>query len=168
MGLWKVICMEIRLDERGMERQDYSHEVRKHNSLALRLFFAGLGTLFVVLGVAGIFLPVLPTTPFLLLAAGCYARSSSRVYNWLLNHSMLGPIILEWRRYRSMPYRAKIIALALIALSFTVSIVFFVPYWQAQLAMAVSGLLLGTWIYRIPSRDDPRHRSEDDGGSADT
>ncbi len=144
-----------------MERRDYSHEVRKHNSLALRLLYAGLGTLFVALGVAGIFLPVLPTTPFLLLAAGCYARSSSRIYNWLLNHSVLGPVILEWRCYRSMPYRAKLTALALIALSFTVSIVFFVPYWQARLAMAVSGLGLAIWIYRIPSRDDPRRRPAD-------
>lgn len=144
-----------------METQDYSHEVRTHNSLTLRLIFAGLGTLFVALGVAGIFLPVLPTTPFLLLAAGCYARSSSRIYNWLLNHSMLGPVILEWRRYRSMPYRAKRLALVLIAASFSVSIVFFVPTWPAQLAMAIAGLALGAWIYRIPSRDAPRRRDDD-------
>lgn len=137
------------------ESQDFSDELRKHKSLVVRWVFALLGAVFVVLGVAGIFLPVLPTTPFLLLAAACFARASSRIYHWLLNHAVLGPIILEWRRYRSMPYRAKRVALALIALSFTISIVFFVPYWQAQLAMGLGGLGLFAWVYRIPSRDAP-------------
>lgn len=138
------------------ERRDYGDEVRKHDSLAVRLVLAGLGAVCVLLGVAGLFLPVLPTTPFLLLAAALFARSSSRVYNWLLNHALLGPIILEWREHRSMPWRAKRLALALIALSFTVSIVFFVRYWQAQVAMGVAGVALWLWIYRIPSRDRPR------------
>ena len=140
-------------------KRDFSGEVRKHESLLLRLLFAGLGTLFVVLGVLGIFLPILPTTPFLLLAAGCFARSSSRVYHWLLNHRAFGPIILEWREHRAMPYRAKRVALILIALSFTVSIVFFVPYWQGRLAMGIGGVALWLWIYRIPSRDDPRRKN---------
>ncbi|HSD61334.1 MAG TPA: YbaN family protein [Burkholderiales bacterium] len=65
-----------------MDRQDYSHHVRKHRLFTVRLLFAGLGTLFVALGILGFFLPVLPTTPFLLLAAGCYARASGRFYNW--------------------------------------------------------------------------------------
>jgi uncharacterized membrane protein YbaN (DUF454 family) len=139
--------------DEAANRRDYSHEVREHDSLALRLILAGLGAVCVLLGLAGIFLPVLPTTPFLLLAAALFARSSSRVYNWLLNHSLLGPIILEWREHRSMPRRAKRTALALIALSFTVSIVFFVPSWQGQLAMGLAGVVLWLWIYRIPTRD---------------
>ncbi len=138
-----------------MERQDFGHEVRKHKSLLIRWVFAVLGVVFVVLGVAGIFLPVLPTTPFLLLAAACFARASTRIYNWLLNHSLLGPIVLEWRRHRSMPYRAKRMALALILVSFSVSILFFVPYWQAQLAMGLTGAAVFVWIWRIPSRDAP-------------
>jgi uncharacterized membrane protein YbaN (DUF454 family) len=123
--------------------------------IPVRLLFAGLGTLFVLLGVLGIFLPVLPTTPFLLLAAACYARSSHRIHHWLLHHPHFGPLIREWREHRSMPYRAKRKALLLIALSFGVSIVFFVPGWQAKLAMAVFGTLLAAWIARIPSRDAP-------------
>jgi uncharacterized membrane protein YbaN (DUF454 family) len=123
--------------------------------IPVRLLFAGLGTLFVLLGVLGIFLPVLPTTPFLLLAAACYARSSRRIYHWLLHHPHFGPLIREWREHRSMPYRAKRRALLLIVLSFAVSIVFFVPGWQGKLAMGVGGLLLLAWIARIPSRDVP-------------
>ncbi|MGK2951314.1 MAG: YbaN family protein [Thiobacillus sp.] len=84
--------------------------------IPVRLLFAGLGTLFVL----GIFLPVLPTTPFLLLAAACYTRSSRRIYHWLLQHRHFGPLIRELREHRSMPYRAKRKALLLIVLSFAV------------------------------------------------
>jgi uncharacterized membrane protein YbaN (DUF454 family) len=123
--------------------------------IPVRLLFAALGTLFVLLGLLGLFLPVLPTTPFLLLATACYARSSRRIFNWLLNHPYFGPLIREWREYRSMPYRAKRNALWLIALSFGISIGFFVPGWPAKLGMGVGGLLLMIWIARIPSRDAP-------------
>ena len=121
----------------------------------VRLVCAGLGTLFVLLGLFGLFLPVLPTTPFLLLAAACFARSSRRVFNWLLNHPRFGPLIREWREHRSIPYRAKRAALWLIALSFAISIGFFVPGWPAKLAMGAGGLILMGWIARIPSRDSP-------------
>jgi uncharacterized protein len=121
----------------------------------VRLLFAAFGTLFLGLGVVGIFLPLLPTTPFLLLAVACYARSSRRIFNWLLNHPRFGPLIREWREYRAMPYRAKRTALVLIALSFAISIAFFVPGWLAKLAMGVGGLILMAWIARIPSRDAP-------------
>jgi hypothetical protein len=136
-------------------RQDYSADVRKHDSLTVRLLLAGAGTCCVVLGVIGIFTPVLPTTPFLLLAAACYARASTRFYNWLLNNRVLGPSILEWRRHRSLPYRTKLIAIATMAATFTVSIVFFVrPAWL-QLALAAFGAGLAAWLWRIPSRDRP-------------
>lgn len=121
----------------------------------MRLLFASLGTLFMLLGIAGVFLPVLPTTPFMLLAAGCYARASSRFYNWLLNNPAFGPTILEWRRYRSIPWRAKLTAIALMVATLGISIVFFVPWPELQVALACFGLLLATYLYRIPSRDRP-------------
>jgi len=135
-----------------MERDDGGHH---RHPIPVRLVFAGLGTLFVLLGLLGVFLPVLPTTPFLLLAAACFARSSRRIFNWLLNHPHFGPLIREWREHRSMPYRAKRNALWMIALSFAISIGFFVPGWPAKLAMGGGGLLLMIGIARIPSRDAP-------------
>lgn len=141
-----------------MEQESVTDDgtVHHRHPFPMRLLFAGLGTLFMLLGVLGIFLPVLPTPPFLLLAAACYARSSGRVYRWLLQHAHFGPLIREWREHRSMPYRAKRMALLLIALSFgCASIVFFVPGWPAKLAMGAGVLLLGTWIARLPSRDAP-------------
>lgn len=137
------------------KKVDYSSEVSKHDSPAMRLMYAALGTLFVLLGIAGALLPVLPTTPFMLLAAGCYARASTRFYNWLLNSRAFGPTILEWRRHRSIPWRVKLGAIGLMAVTFGISIVFFVPWPELQIALAVFGLLLAAHLYRIPSRDRP-------------
>ncbi len=73
-----------------------------------------LGLLFVGLAVIGIFLPVLPTTPLLLLALACFARSSEKLHTWLLQHKTLGPFIRQWHETRSMTRRAKVYALAAI------------------------------------------------------
>lgn len=133
-------------------RQDYTHHVRKHSSPTVRsaLFFAG--SLSVVVGVAGIFLPVLPTTPFLLLAAACYARASRRFYNALLNNRTFGPTILEWQEHRSIRYRTKVTAIILMALTLTTSIVFFVEQTWLQWSLAGFGVILAIFIYLIPSR----------------
>jgi uncharacterized protein len=136
-----------------MEPEDYSSEVRKHGSLAVRVLLVVAGTVCVGLGIVGLFLPVVPTTPFLLLAAACYARASGRFYNWLLNNRTFGPTIREWRRYRSIPYRTKLTAIGLMAVTLTSSIVFFVSHPVLQVALATLGVLLGVWMYRIPSRD---------------
>jgi len=78
-----------------------------------RLVLIGLGFIFVGLGVVGIFVPGLPTTPFLLLAAACFARSSKKFYNWLLNHRIFGPYIKNYREHRAITLRWKIISLSL-------------------------------------------------------
>lgn len=138
--------------------RDYSHEVRKHRFLLVRLAFAALGTLFLLLGIIGIFTPVLPTTPFLLLATACYARSSRRFYNWLMNHPAFGPLVVEWRTYRSIPWKIKLVAVATMTLTFGSSIVFFIRDGWLQLALAFFGLTMVIWLYRIPSRDRPAKR----------
>ena len=135
--------------------RDYSHEVRKHRFLWVRVAFAALGTLFLLLGIVGIFVPIMPTTPFLLLATACYARSSHRFYNWLMNHPALGPLIVEWRTYRSIPWRVKLMAVVTMTLTFGSSIIFFIPKGWLQLALAFFGLTMVIWLYRIPSRGRP-------------
>ncbi|MBP3331371.1 MAG: YbaN family protein [Tidjanibacter sp.] len=80
----------------------------------MRILFILLGSLSLVLAVVGIFLPLLPTTPLLLLAAALYLRSSPRLYEWLLNHKYLGPYIRNFREHRAIPLRAKIVSVALI------------------------------------------------------
>jgi uncharacterized protein len=127
-----------------------------HGSAPVRAVYIGAGTLFLVLGIVGIFLPLLPTTPFVLLAAACYARGSRRFYDWLLANRTFGPMILEWRRHRSLPYRTKITSIALMSVTLGVSIVFFVESLQLKLLLVLVGLALAIWMYRIPSRDRPR------------
>ena len=69
-----------------------------------------LGFVCVLLGVIGIFLPVLPTTPFLLLASALFLRSSKRWYDWLLNHPQLGPYVRDFILHRSIPIRIKVLS----------------------------------------------------------
>jgi hypothetical protein len=134
---------------------DYSHEVRKHHLLWVRIAFAALGTLFLLIGIVGAFLPILPTTPFLLLATACYARSSRRFYNWLMNNPAFGPLVIEWRTYRSIPWRVKLWAVVLMVATFSSSILLFVRDWRLQLALGVFCLAMAIRLYRIPSRDRP-------------
>lgn len=141
--------------KKSVARRDYSHEVRKHRFLWVQVAFAALGTLFLLIGIVGLFVPVLPTTPFLLLATACYARSSRRFYNWLMNHPAFGPLIIEWRTYRSIPWRIKLVAIATMTLTFGSSIVFFIKDGWLQLALAFFALLMAVWLYQIPSRDRP-------------
>ena len=141
--------------DRADDIPDTSTGVRLHPSRAVRALLWIAGTVCVVLGVIGLFLPVLPTTPFILLAAACYARASERFYLWLLNHRIFGPTLREWRRYRSIPWRTKLWAIGLMSTTLAASIIFFVrPVWL-QVVLALMGLGLAIWLYRIPSRDRP-------------
>jgi uncharacterized membrane protein YbaN (DUF454 family) len=74
------------------------------------------GFILVGLAVLGIFLPLLPTTPLLLLAAACFSRSSERWHRWLLNHRTFGPIIRSWQERRCIPRRAKAVSIGLVML----------------------------------------------------
>ena len=137
---------------------DYSHEVQLHSSPVLRVVLLVLGSMFVVIGVIGVVVPVLPTTPFLLLAAACFLRASARFYNLLLNNPTFGPLILEWRRYRSIPWKTKLTAMVLMSATLASSIIFFVKNPYAKVFLTAVGIVLAFWLYRIPSRDRPGRR----------
>ncbi len=130
-------------------------EPKLHRSPTIRVLLWIAGTLALLLGIAGIFLPVLPTTPFILLAAACYARASERFYRKLIAHPSFGPLIVEWQRYHSIPRRVKRVAVTAMSLSICVSIwlVSGKPWLQALLV--VIGVSVGTWLWRIPSREPP-------------
>lgn len=138
-----------------MKKKDYSADVAEHKSPAVRVLLIVAGSICVVLGLIGLVLPIMPTTVFLILAAACFARASTRFYNLLLNSPAFGPAILEWRRHRSIPWRTKLIALAVTAISFAVSILLFLRDPRAQAAMAAVGVALLVFLYRVPSRDGP-------------
>lgn len=110
----------------------------------MKLWFA-LGSFFLGTAVLGIILPVLPTTPLVLVAAGCFAKSSPKTYNWLLESEQFGPVIKSWEANRCIPPRAKRIAVSMIVLVGGSSVLFFVPAgWLKALALAL--LAYGAWF----------------------
>ena len=128
-------------------------ELNLSNSRWARGALIALGTVFVGLGMLGALLPLLPTTPFLLLAAACYARGSERFYRWLLNNRLFGPSIRAWRRDRSMPVKAKRTAIILVVITFGVTVGFFVTGLVARvlLVLLAAGIVFILW--RIPASD---------------
>jgi len=89
---------------------------------AKRRLLIGAGTLSAGLGIIGIFIPILPTTPFLLLAAACYMRSSERFYQWLINNRIFGAYVSNYIEGRGMPVRIKILTILLLWLTIGLSI----------------------------------------------
>ena len=87
-----------------------------------RIILIIIGWLAVALGTLGVFLPLLPTTPFILLAAWCFARSSPRFHHWLLYRPWFGGYLRHWQKYRAMPPGAKPRAVAMILLTFAISL----------------------------------------------
>lgn len=99
-----------------------------------------LGFLFVGLGLLGAILPVLPTTPILLLAAFCFARSSERLHRWLLERPVVGPVISDWEQYRVIERRPKLLASTLIVVLMSY------PVFVQPLPLIVKMLLVATAV----------------------
>lgn len=112
----------------------------------MRVIWLICGLAAIALGVAGIVLPLLPTTPFLLLAAFCFARSSPRLHDWLLTHPRFGPLIAAWNERGAIPRRAKVLAVSMMAGAFGLSVLLGLPPWvlatQALVLVAVAAFIL--------------------------
>ncbi len=123
-----------------------------HRSRLVRglLWLAGSASL--ALGLLGVVLPGLPTTPFILLAAACYARASPRLHAWLLNHRWMGPMLRDWERDHSLTRRTKTVAVVSMTLMVGLSV------WGFQGRLVLQGVLLAAGVVgalvvlRIPTR----------------
>ena len=107
----------------------------------MKIILVILGSISLALGIMGIFMPLLPTTPFLLLAAALFFRSSPRLYEWLLNQKRLGPYIRNFREYKAIPLRAKIISVSMVwlTLSYCAYILHSQPWLSAlMIALAIA------------------------------
>ena len=107
-----------------------------------------IGVIAVVLGIIGLFLPLLPTTPFLLLASACFARGSDKLHNWLLSHGLFGRLLRDFEAGRGIPLRAKIVATALMWMSLLYSIWRF-DHLALRIALAVTGVCVSAYLWRF-------------------
>ncbi len=114
-------------------------KVEIHTNKFTRVLLITAGWFLVTLGVIGIFLPVMPTTIFLILAAAAFARSSEKFYNWLINNKHLGKFIRDYREHRGMPVRAKVIAILMLNIAIGYSALFAVEtLWVKILLFAIA------------------------------
>ena len=104
----------------------------------MKYIYILFGSIFVFLGVVGIFLPLLPTTPFLLLAAALYVRSSERLYSWLLHQRLLGPYLRNFMERKAIPLHAKIIAISMMWATMLYCIFFLIPLVWVKILMAAT------------------------------
>lgn len=126
-------------------------KLKLHNSAFVRHIFIALGFATLLLGFIGVFLPILPTTPFILLAAAFFARGSERFHSWLLEHRITGPLIVDWYEHRSLRAGVKRWAYLLITISFSSSILIIEPL-QIKLLLLILYLILIYFLWRIPVR----------------
>jgi uncharacterized protein len=111
------------------------------------------------LGFVGAFLPVMPTTVFILIAAYAFARSSPRFYGWLLRHPTFGPLIRNWRAGRGLTTRAKITAVTMIVLTIGSSAIFFVSSLWVRILLVVIAVSVITFLLTRPTAPpEPRGR----------
>jgi uncharacterized membrane protein YbaN (DUF454 family) len=121
--------------------------------MMIRLIFIFLGTLCLLIGIVGIFVPGLPTTPFLLLTAGLYVRSSGRLYQKLLQNQWIGGYISRWQERRELPLITKITSISLMWAMILISVLFLVDSSVLKIVIAATGLI-GTFVmgFVIPTR----------------
>lgn len=106
-----------------------------------RIFLISVGIISLGLGILGAFLPLLPTTPFLLLSAACFVRSSDKLYQWLMGHKLLGPYIQSFREGKEFPLKTKLVIIAFVWVSIGFSIVLVLSDWRWRVVMAGGALL---------------------------
>ena len=124
--------------------------MQKTNNTVLRLLLITVGLVCTGLAILGIFLPLLPTVPLLLLAAACFARSSERIHSWLLQHPRLGPMIRGYLDGQGIPLKSKIYAISLLWLTIPVSVLFLTTIYWVKVTLLAIGCGVTIYLLRLP------------------
>ena len=114
-----------------------------------RYLLLSLGWLSVIIGSIGAVLPILPTTPFLILALACFSKSSPRFHRMLLNNKWFGPVLTEWEKNKTISRQVKLRSMALVIISFSISIIILSGRTGLQLMLVVLGLVALAVIYQL-------------------
>ena len=130
------------------EREVTEHE---RSNTAAGLLFRIAGTLFLIIGCVGIVLPLLPTTPFLVLAALCYARSSERWYRWLITNRWFGAYIRNLHERRGIPMKTKILTIAFLCLTIGYSAVVVVPFFIGKVILIIIAICVSMHVLSLPT-----------------
>ncbi|MEN8686621.1 MAG: YbaN family protein [Desulfuromonadales bacterium] len=124
--------------------------MEKSDNIVLRWSLITVGLACTGLAILGIFLPLLPTVPLLLLAAACFARSSERFHGWLLQHPRLGPMIRGYLDGQGIPLRSKLYAIALLWLTIPISALFLTSLLWVQITLFAIGCGVTVYLLRLP------------------
>ena len=116
-----------------------------------RILFIVAGTICLGLGALGIILPLLPTTPFLLLTAACYMRGSDRMYQWLLNNKWFGTYIRNYREGKGIPLRGKISALVLLWTTISFTAIFIINIDVIRVTLFLIATIVSIYLIRLPT-----------------
>ncbi len=114
-----------------------------------RTIFVIAGTIFLIIGFIGVVIPVLPTTPFLLLAAACYIRGSKRIYYWMINNSIFGDFIKNYMERKGITTKQKVISLIFLWLTISISIYYLTDSFPIVILLFVIAIVVSVHILRI-------------------
>ena len=116
----------------------------------IRYLLIFCGAVSFLLGIIGIFLPIMPTTPFIILAAACWAKASPRFHRWLHQHRYFGPMVQNWEEKRAVPRRAKYLAYTMMTASCLMMLYRFPDQWWITAGAAAICLAGAVWMSRLP------------------
>ena len=131
-----------------------SDNKKPRKKIVKALYFTG-GTISLILGIIGIVLPILPTTPFLLLATACYARSSEKFYNWLLNNRILGSYIRNYIEGRGMPIKVKIFTISMLWITILISAFLIIQIFWIRVVLIIIAIAVTIHIILIRPKKKP-------------
>lgn len=135
-----------------------SKQSGKTSNQLLKWILITAGTIFIGIGIIGIFIPILPTTPFLLLAAACYARSSIRFYNWLMNNKLIGAYIKNYREKRGIPLKIKVFTIFLLWITILFSVFFILLISWIKIILIIIAIGVTIHILTIKTYTQKRQR----------
>jgi uncharacterized membrane protein YbaN (DUF454 family) len=125
--------------------------VKPKKNTILRALLIVAGTISLIFAAIGVVLPLIPTTPLLLLAVACYCRSSERLYTWLINNRWFGEYIRNYREGKGIPLKTKMLAVTVLCATISVSVVFLVPILLVQVLLLAIAIAVSAHILRLPT-----------------